>query len=363
MLVHKGFETENDVMLCESTNHQRARALMVSPSYYPIGGGADQLENEGILLPKAPTFDELKDFTLISYVKTLRYLDHAYKIVPFCEIPRKDIPYLILRHDIDISLPAALKMARIERDLGIRSTYFVIFSSKSYNVLEGQNVNILRQISKLGHEIGLHYYVSQYRSYGRDMKKTLKMEIQLLEHLLGRKVYSIARHGPWDRDPFATIREYINANHPRFREDLFVHDSARAWTPLQGLLKALNDPPRRVQLLTHPENWQEEKISREALLERFFQDKEKKNLEHIKQLKKIWQTDPSVVEYEAVIEKGEFTQIHNQNSNKSNPKMQSKLRRSLNYYGKIFSWYLINTSFGWNIHRLREIVQSKFGST
>ena len=334
-----------------------ARAL--TSHKFQIG---NRLFNEGVLLPKAPTFDELKDFTLKSYVKLLQYLTHIYKIVPFCEIPRKNIPYLILRHDIDISLAAALKMAWIERNLGVRSTYFVLFSGKSYNVLEGENVNILRQISKLGHEIGLHYHVSQYRSYGRDVKKTLKMEIQLLEYLLGRKVYSIARHGPWDRDPFATIKQYINANHPRFRRNVFVHDSARAWTPLQGLLKALNDPPRRVQLLTHPENWQEEKISREALLERFFQDAEKKNKAHKRQLKKIWQTDPSVIEYEAFIEKGEFRQIHNQKI-KSNPKMQSKLKRSLNYYGKIFRWYMINTSFGWNIHRLREIVQSKFGPT
>jgi len=154
-------------------------------------------------LTKAPTFDELKEFTLKSYVKLLRYIDDIYKVVPFHRIPKTDCPYLILRHDIDFSLQAALKMAHLERTLGIRSTYFVHFSSRFYNLLEGNNVRILKQISKLGHEIGLHYYPAQYRLYNQNQKKTLEREIQLLEHLLGKKVYSIAKHGPWDRDPFA----------------------------------------------------------------------------------------------------------------------------------------------------------------
>jgi peptidoglycan/xylan/chitin deacetylase (PgdA/CDA1 family) len=307
-----------------------------------------------------PTFNELKDFTLESYQKLLQYLKQVYKIVPFCGIPGKDVPYLILRHDIDVSLPAALKMAEIERDLGVKSTYFVLFSSKFYNVFEGHNVDFLRQISKLGHEIGLHYYVSQYRSYGGNAKKTLMMQIQLLEHLLGRKVYAISRHGSWDRDPFATIKKYINANHPSLRGDLFIHDSCRAWTPLQGLFRLLNDPPRRVQLLTHPENWQEDKIDRRTLLERFIQNLEKEISALKRNKEKKWLTDSLVLKYDALVKKGDFMQFHN-NRCGSDSKIRMKLRREFNYYNKQFRWYGINTSLGWwarkIIAKIRNIVQ------
>lgn len=309
---------------------------------------------------KTLTFNELKDFTLKSYVKLLQYLNQIYKIVPFREIPRDDVPYLILRHDVDISLPAALKMAQIERDLGIRSTYFILFYDSLYNPLEGNSVSILKQISKIGHEIGFHYYPAYYRLFNQNPKKILKVEIQLLEHLLGKKVHSISRHGPWDRDPFATIKEYINANHPRLRRDLFIHDSNRAWASFQGLFKLFNDPPRRVQLLIHPYFWQEDKISREALLERFFQSLENKNLRLKKRLKKIWQTDPSVVEFDTFIEKGDFTQFHHKEGMLST-KIRSKGWRALNYYDEIFRWYMINTTLGWNIRRLREMAQNKFG--
>lgn len=302
---------------------------------------------------KAPTFDELKDFTLKSYMKLLQYLNQIYKIVPFREIPQRDIPYLILRHDVDVSLPAALKMALMERDLGIRSTYFVSFSSRFYNMLDARahNIDVLKQISKLGHEIGLHYHPSQFRSYGRNMNETLEIEMQLLEHLLGRKVYSIARHGPWDRDPFATIKGYINANHPRLRKDLFVHDSCRAWTRLQGLSKLLNDPPRRVQLLTHPENWQEDKIDREALLERFIQSLEKESSTLREKMKKRWLTDPLVLKYDALVKKRDFMQFHDRGCN-SDSKIRIRLSKELNYHNTQFRWYLVNTSLGWWAHKM-----------
>jgi len=309
---------------------------------------------------KPPTFEELKEFTLRSYVKLLKYLNKTYTIVPFCRIPREDIPYLILRHDIDVSLSSALKMARIERKMGIKSTYFVLFSSAFYNLFEGDSILILNQISRLGHEIGLHYDPAQYKLYNKNPKKTLQIEIQLLEYFLGKKVYSIARHGPWNRDPFAAIKRYINANHPRFRTPSFIHDSDRAWTPVNDLIKLLNDPPRRVQLLIHPENWQEDRISREALLERFFRDLEKRNLELKKRIKRIWQTDPLAIKYDALIERGPIEICFQENRNKM--KKQNKLREALNYYNNLFRWYLINTSLGWNIHRLREIVQKKLSS-
>jgi len=306
---------------------------------------------------KPPTIDELEDFTLESYVKLLKYLSQIYKIVPFSGIPREGTPYLILRHDIDISLPAALKMAQIERDLGVKSTYFVLFSSEFYNVLEADNVDILRQVLKLGHEIGLHYHPAQYRLYNQKPKKTLEIEIELLEHLVGRKIYGIARHGPWDRDPFAGIKKYINANHPYLRGDLFVHESGRAWSPLHGLVNLLNNPPKRVQLLTHPENWQEDKIDRITLLERHFQDLKKRNSLLKKRFLEYIQTDELVVSYDNMIRKDEPERSHilEYRDTKKN-----KLRQALDHYDTLFRHYIVNTSLGWNAHQLKTRIQNKF---
>lgn len=287
----------------------------------------------------------------------MRYLNQIYTTVPFCEIPRKDIPYLILRHDVDVSLSAALKMAQIEKDLGIRSTYFILFSSEFYNIFDGKNANILKQITKFGHEIGLHYDVSQYRFYGRNMNKTLRIQIKLLEHLIGKKVYSIARHGSWDRDPFTVIKGYVNANNPYLLRDLGIHDSCRAWTPLEGLLKLLNNPPRRVQLLIHPENWQDDKIDRETLMERFIQNSKKEILILKKNMRRAWLTDPWVLEYDRSIKNRNSMQSY-VSGGKSEAQFSNRFQQELDYYNLLIRWYIINTSLGWRIHEILEKIRN-----
>ncbi|MEM2146584.1 MAG: hypothetical protein QW279_14580 [Candidatus Jordarchaeaceae archaeon] len=299
-----------------------------------------------------PNIKELESFTLKSYTNLLQYLKQTYKIVPFREAPAKNFPYLILRHDVDISPLAALKMAQIERDLGIKSTYFVMFSNRFYNLFEGNNAHILNQISKLGHEIGLHYHPFQFRSYNQNMNKTLEIEIKLLEHLLGRKVHSIARHGYWDRDPFASIKEYINANHPYFRGDLFIHDSCRIWTPPEGLNKLLNNHPQRVQLLTHPENWTEEKMDREILRQKCLKILTKELREGMDR----WLKEPSEISADR---SSDIESFANRSSMRSGldaykPTSKMKLKRELSHYNVLFRWHIVNTSPGWCFHKTIE---------
>lgn len=275
----------------------------------------------------------------------LRYLKQIYKIVPLYSVPQKNLPCLILRHDVDVSPSAALKMARIENDLGIKSTYFFMFSNRFYNLLEGKNPLILKQVSKLGHEIGLHYHPSQYRTYNKNLEKTLEIQVKLLEHLTGRKVYSISRHGPWDKDPFASIRKYNNANHPYFRGDLFVHDSCRLWIPPEGLKTLINANPKRVQLLTHPENWTEEKVDRERLREMYIE----KAIKGLREGLEGWLREPLHNTWSNI-------NFNNKgaNFNASELAFKTKFQNGLNHYSKLFKYYMINTSLGWKLHLLFE---------
>jgi hypothetical protein len=200
-----------------------------------------------------PTFKQLSKFDSEVYVRLIRYLNQIYKIVPFCETPKEDVPYLILRHDIDVSLESALKMAKIEKKMGIRSTYFVQVSSYHYNSFEGKNVAIIRQISGLGHEIGLHYDVGQYKGYTFGAIEGLKTELHALESIVGKKVRSISSHAPTRPSSFLNISSYTNADDTRLR-DIYVHDSRKLWT-IKSLDILLNKPARRVQLLIHPYHW------------------------------------------------------------------------------------------------------------
>src|SRR5688572_11464273 len=65
--------------------------------------------------------------------------------------------FFILRHDVDMSPAAALRMAEWESARGFRATYFVLLTSEWYNLLELRHVGFPRRLVELGHEVGLHY--------------------------------------------------------------------------------------------------------------------------------------------------------------------------------------------------------------
>lgn len=244
--------------------------------------------------------NELKDFTYDAYIKFLKLLKQRYGIIPFREVPKEDDSFLILRHDVDASLEAALRMARIENNLGIRSTYFVLLSNKFYNLLEKDDFVVLKEISKLGHEIGLHYDLRAYEVYERELLETLKNEIKLLETLLNRKIFSIACHNisklGGKGDPFKGVMGYINAYDPNFCEN-YVSDSCRAWY-LEDLSRLLNFNYNKVQCLIHPFLWTENVCERDAVLERLFEKIEQKNRDYKLKWMEAWHKNPKVKNYD-----------------------------------------------------------------
>ncbi len=297
------------------------------------------------------------EFTLSGYQKLIEYLKRVYEISPLGAFPKKSTHCLTLRHDIDFSLESALKMAKLEKELDVRSTYFVLCHHRFYELDRHPNPEILKMISQLGHEIGLHYCPSEYRSRSADINSIFKNEIELIEHLVGRKVVSIARHGPWDRDPFVAAKGYLNANNPRIQGGLFVHDSCRVWNTFDGLLTLLANPPRKVQLLTHPENWTDEKTSRETLYNNYFgnPDREHQTLDEAAKMRaKYWFEDPSILEYQektANISDLSLSLVRSQCAPDLGKNKFQELRT-------IAAWYLINTRLGWKFHRIAETMKN-----
>jgi len=63
---------------------------------------------------------------------------------------------LILRHDVDLSLDAALRMAELEADEGAAATYFLMTESVFYNLGSSEGRAALGRLHELGHRVGLH---------------------------------------------------------------------------------------------------------------------------------------------------------------------------------------------------------------
>ncbi len=97
----------------------------------------------------------MKDFTLKTYetlIKTI--LSQNYQFLTMEEYSNHNalnIRIVIMRHDVDRKPLNALRMAKLEAELGVKATYYFRTIPQTFKP------EIIKEIAKLGHEIGYHY--------------------------------------------------------------------------------------------------------------------------------------------------------------------------------------------------------------
>jgi hypothetical protein len=171
-------------------------------------------------------------------------------------------PTAFIRHDVDVSLRRAVKLAHKEVEWGARSTYHVMMDSPFYDVRSAESTGILREMAALGHEIGLHYDVMVRGMATADpvtRERDIGAACDALAELLGAPVRSVSFHLPIQ--DLLRGQLTIAGRVSGYADDLFrwyISDSRARWRegpPLESLGK-----PRShlLQILVHPEWWSEE---------------------------------------------------------------------------------------------------------
>lgn len=176
------------------------------------------------------------DFTLKAYKKLLETLVQAgYEFYTFDDWCEKEPigKIVILRHDVDRSPKNALKVAKLEHELGIKSTYYFLIKGFAFRP------DIVQQIATLGHEIGYHYR-DLVKARGEKNKAILFFENNLNLARTIVPIKTIAMDGcPWSKyDNRDLWREYDYRNYglvgePYFdfinKDVLYYTDTARMW--------------------------------------------------------------------------------------------------------------------------------------
>ncbi len=212
------------------------------------------------------------NFSFKHYFEVLDYAKRKYSIGPiekFQKLKKRE-RFMLLRHDVDFSLDYALKMAKAEAEHGLHATYFVLLHSPYYNALSEPNVSIIRNISELGHEIGLHYDplflpVSSTKAFTR-----IEEETRLLANITGKKITSIAPHNGTDLPKMKTNRllGFLNGRGSQISKTAFyISDSVQNWR--LGCMCNHIDKEKRLQILTHPIWWGEHHKPRDIILDEF----------------------------------------------------------------------------------------------
>lgn len=252
----------------------------------------------------SPRNECLPPFTIDGYRNLLHAMKNAgFLIRPISALPDRQENCVYLRHDIDFSLVLTTRIAEIEYAAGISATYFVLLCGP-YNPFQEESVAAIKKIKGLGHEIGLHYDLTNWPKDRQVAQAKLNAEIQTLESLAETKINSIVMHQPslGGEDYFA-IEDgaWINPTYYQKSDpDLcYVSDSCRAWRD-DSLVKFLHHelPQTRMMLNTHPESWLAEKrMHRISYLTKVLAPaaNQAANDYFLRTVKSLWETQPAAV--------------------------------------------------------------------
>lgn len=159
----------------------------------------------------------------------------GYRFAAFDRDPRPGD--LFLRHDVDLSLEAALELARLEAELGVRATYFLMTRSVFYNLGSPAGQQALSALRSLGHAVG-HHAVYPHVDLDERFDRV------------------VAWHNPDPEFVSQPIDGAVNVmEQPWFDPERYRSDSNQRWRhgcPHEQLARGELD---WLQLLVHPEIW------------------------------------------------------------------------------------------------------------
>jgi len=224
--------------------------------------------------------EDFSEFTEEGYRRALGLAKSAYSFEPFGTADEGS--HVLWRHDVDASVHRAARLAAIEAEEDVRTTYFLSFHSSFYNLLERPVLDAAQEVLAAGHWLGLHFD-SSFPGPG-DVSDRIAREAAQLADVLERPVVAFSFHNPglanddlaMDDDNVAGL---VNAYGRSIRDGYrYVSDSNGYWRH-QRLFDLLEDGPPRLHVLTHPEWWQAEPLPPRARIARCVEGRARRTLD------------------------------------------------------------------------------------
>lgn len=219
------------------------------------------------------------------YKKILEDIKVSGKLMDYKDALNAD-EFLILRHDVEFSLERAYRMAQIEEIGGVFSSYFVQITNNSYNAISMQNRKLIKEMSNMGHKIGLHYHLNGIT----DPLKTrdgIRDQIRIMSEMCEMPIDRFSIHRPVREVYYNSIPidGVINAYSPEFftlteeggivkEEELevkYIADSRHRWNYGYPDIDTLQRN-KKIQLLIHPDFWSDKGYDAERNFEKLIEE-------------------------------------------------------------------------------------------
>lgn len=235
----------------------------------------------------------MKDFTLEAYAFYLNgFKNKGYDFVRFDEFMSQSSSsekLCLVRHDVDRKPMFALRMAKLEKELGVKSTYYFRAKKCSFDK------RIIKEIAEMGHEIGLHYESLSdtngnvelaLKDFEKNLKefrqvadiKTCSMHGRPLKPFDNRDIWKSGQNHSYLKEKLGMIGEvYLDID---YSDIAYINDTGRNWTQGKanrrdvvdstisvsfGTQKELidyleNEPHDKICFQIHPERWTDSNV-------------------------------------------------------------------------------------------------------
>lgn len=229
------------------------------------------------------------DFTREKYCQLLSQLkDSGYEFVTFAEYCSGIHPerFVILRHDVDLKPENSLGIAKDEKGLGVKASYYFRAVPESWDEA------IIKEIAAMKHEVGYHYEsLTTCNGNVQEAFEDFKMNLKRLRKLVS--VNTICMHGsprsPYDSKDIWKQYDYKSLDiigEPYLSTDfsklLYLTDTGRRWDGYKvsvrdkienyqegwnakgwvfhstdDIIHALQEDkmPNQLMITTHPQRW------------------------------------------------------------------------------------------------------------
>ena len=201
-----------------------------------------------------------KDFTESHYREILGTIGGTDRhVVSYNAIPWGK-NYVIWRHDLDYSINRGLRLAELDADHGVHSTFFINLHSPFYNALERSQTLLLRQISGMGHDIGVHFdWYFHHNSLGEEWEIKIAEEARILADLVEKDPVAVSFHNPNEallKIGKERLGGLVNTYSRKLMLDSGYHSDSNGYWRHERIIDVVGDPSAtRLQVLTHPEWW------------------------------------------------------------------------------------------------------------
>ena len=185
-------------------------------------------------------------------------VDTGYRFIRFDDpaalLPQAGTPIFHLRHDVDISPDMAFRLGEIEHEKGICGNFFFQLNAETYSFFGTDTLAMIRDLRSMGHCVGLHI---DERLLGFDEQAIGESLDWVNKHVIAIDPV-VSFHRPSPAVLGRRFKTIINTYDDRlFDPAFYLSDSRRSLAFHQPLMDWIRQEKPRIQLLLHPEWWEE----------------------------------------------------------------------------------------------------------